>query len=140
MAVRTGDADEAVARDSAAAPGSAAVSWAPDIYNLSKIRGNRMLVNTQTANKLIADVWFARADFARPDFITYDTTLIFQWPAQPPKDPKGFQIQNENLLQSGDRDAIFRKKVSLILTIMAQDQASQTGQDPVSVKISRLYW
>jgi hypothetical protein len=27
--------------------------------------GNRMLVNTQTANKLIADVWFARADFAR---------------------------------------------------------------------------
>ena len=27
--------------------------------------GNRMLVNTQTANKLIADVWFARADFAK---------------------------------------------------------------------------
>ncbi|GAB3829743.1 D-alanyl-D-alanine carboxypeptidase [Dactylosporangium cerinum] len=40
----------------------------------------------------------ARADFARPDFITYDTTLVFQWPAQPPKDPKGFQIQNENKL------------------------------------------
>jgi NitT/TauT family transport system substrate-binding protein len=44
---------------------SACVSWAPDIYNLSKIRGNRMLVNTGTANKLIADVWFARADFAQ---------------------------------------------------------------------------
>jgi ABC-type nitrate/sulfonate/bicarbonate transport system substrate-binding protein len=42
------------------------VSWAPDIYNLTKTgMGNRMLVNTQTANKLIADVWFARADFAR---------------------------------------------------------------------------
>ena len=27
--------------------------------------GNRMLVSTQTANRLIADVWFARADFAR---------------------------------------------------------------------------
>jgi len=40
------------------------VSWAPDIYNLEKVRGNRMLVTTQTANKLIADVWFARADFA----------------------------------------------------------------------------
>ncbi|GAA3214117.1 D-alanyl-D-alanine carboxypeptidase family protein [Dactylosporangium siamense] len=40
----------------------------------------------------------ARADFARPDFVTYDTTLVFQWPAQPPKDPKGFQIQNENKL------------------------------------------
>jgi len=44
---------------------AAAVSWAPDIYNLAKIKGNRMLVTTQTANKLIADVWFARADFAK---------------------------------------------------------------------------
>jgi ABC-type nitrate/sulfonate/bicarbonate transport system substrate-binding protein len=44
---------------------AAAVSWAPDIYTLSEARGNRMLVNTQTANKLIADVWFARADFAK---------------------------------------------------------------------------
>jgi NitT/TauT family transport system substrate-binding protein len=41
------------------------VSWAPDIYNLEKARGNRMLVNTSTANKLIADIWFARADFAK---------------------------------------------------------------------------
>ena len=48
-----------------------AVSWAPDIYKLSEIKGNRMLVTTQTANKLIADVWFARADFAKdhPDKI-----------------------------------------------------------------------
>jgi NitT/TauT family transport system substrate-binding protein len=42
-----------------------AVSWSPDIYNLAKVKGNRMLVNTQTANKLIADIWFARADFAK---------------------------------------------------------------------------
>ena len=42
-----------------------AVSWSPDIYNLAKAKGNRMLVTTQTANKLIADVWFARADFAK---------------------------------------------------------------------------
>jgi ABC-type nitrate/sulfonate/bicarbonate transport system substrate-binding protein len=41
------------------------VSWAPDIYNLAKAKGNRMLVTTQTANRLIADVWFARADFAK---------------------------------------------------------------------------
>ncbi|MGE0401846.1 MAG: phosphate ABC transporter substrate-binding/OmpA family protein [Kofleriaceae bacterium] len=42
------------------------VSWAPDIYNLTKTgMGNKMLVSTATANKLIADVWFARADFAR---------------------------------------------------------------------------
>jgi ABC-type nitrate/sulfonate/bicarbonate transport system substrate-binding protein len=48
------------------------VSWAPDIYRLTeKGSGNRMLVNTAQANKLIADIWFARADFARdyPDLI-----------------------------------------------------------------------
>jgi len=45
---------------------AAVVSWSPDIYNLTKPgMGNRMLVSTQTANRLIADVWFARADFAR---------------------------------------------------------------------------
>lgn len=45
---------------------AAVVSWSPDIYNLSKPgMGNRPLVTTQTANRLIADVWFARADFAR---------------------------------------------------------------------------
>lgn len=44
---------------------SGAVSWAPDIYKLAEIKGNRMLVTTQTANKLIADIWFARADFAK---------------------------------------------------------------------------
>jgi NitT/TauT family transport system substrate-binding protein len=44
---------------------SGAVSWAPDIYNLADVKGNRMLVSTATANKLIADVWFARADFAK---------------------------------------------------------------------------
>lgn len=45
---------------------AAAVSWAPDIYNLTKPgTGNRMLISTVEANKLIADVWFARADFAR---------------------------------------------------------------------------
>ncbi len=44
---------------------AAAASWAPDIYNLGKVQGNRLLVTTATANKLIADVWFARADFAQ---------------------------------------------------------------------------
>ena len=44
---------------------AACVSWAPDIYNLEKVKGNKMIVSTATANKLIADVWFARADFAK---------------------------------------------------------------------------
>ena len=44
---------------------SAAASWAPDIYNLEKVKGNKILVTTSEANHLIADVWFARADFAK---------------------------------------------------------------------------
>jgi NitT/TauT family transport system substrate-binding protein len=61
----TQDAFQAAAAFNADRRIACAVSWAPDIYNLAEARGNRMLVNTQTANKLIADVWFARADFAK---------------------------------------------------------------------------
>jgi NitT/TauT family transport system substrate-binding protein len=67
----TQDAFQAAAAFNADKSIAGCVSWAPDIYNLSKIQGNRMLVNTSTANKLIADVWFSRADFAKdnPDVI-----------------------------------------------------------------------
>ena len=61
----TQDAFQAAAAFNADKTISGVVSWAPDIYNLEKARGNRMLVTTSTANKLIADVWFARADFAK---------------------------------------------------------------------------
>ncbi len=44
----------------------ACVSWAPDIYNIpDKVRGTRILTTTAEANKLIADVWAVRADFAK---------------------------------------------------------------------------
>ena len=61
----TKDAFQAAAAFNADKKYSAVVTWAPDIYKLSEISGNKMLINTLTANKLIADVWFARADFAR---------------------------------------------------------------------------
>ncbi len=61
----TNDAFQAAAAFNAQKDIAGVVSWAPDIYNLSDARGNRMLVSTATANKLIADVWFARADFAK---------------------------------------------------------------------------
>jgi ABC-type nitrate/sulfonate/bicarbonate transport system substrate-binding protein len=61
----TDDAFQAAAAFNAQKDIAGAVSWAPDIYNLEKVKGNRMLVTTATANKLIADVWFARADFAK---------------------------------------------------------------------------
>src|SRR4029453_13075322 len=76
----TQDAFQAAAAFNADKSVACVVSWAPDIYNLAETRGNRMLVNTQTANKLIADVWFARADFAKdhPDIIEGLTRGIFE--------------------------------------------------------------
>ncbi len=63
--IYTEDAFQAAAAFSADKTIAACVSWAPDIYNLSELESNHLLVSTATANKLIADVWFARADFAR---------------------------------------------------------------------------
>jgi NitT/TauT family transport system substrate-binding protein len=76
----TQDAFQAAAAFNADKSVSCVVSWAPDIYNLSEARGNRMLVNTQSANKLIADVWFARADFAKdnPDILEGLARGIFE--------------------------------------------------------------
>jgi NitT/TauT family transport system substrate-binding protein len=67
----TQDAFQAAAAFNADKSISGCVSWAPDIYNLESVPGNRLIVTTATANKLIADVWFARADFAKdhPDII-----------------------------------------------------------------------
>src|SRR5947207_13766559 len=60
----TQDAFQAAAAFNADKRLAGVVSWAPDIYNLEKVKGNKAIVTTSTANKLIADVWFARADFA----------------------------------------------------------------------------
>ena len=77
--VYTDDAFQAAAAFNAQKNLAGCVSWAPDIYNLEKAKGNRMLVTTQTANRLIADVWFARADFAKdhPDKIEAIVRGIF---------------------------------------------------------------
>lgn len=61
----TGDAFQAAAAFAADKSIAAAVSWAPDVYNLADVKGNTLLVTTANANRLIADVWFARADFAK---------------------------------------------------------------------------
>jgi len=61
----TQDAFQAAAAFNADKDITACVSWAPDIYNRSEVPWNKLIVTTATANKLIADVWFARADFAK---------------------------------------------------------------------------
>jgi NitT/TauT family transport system substrate-binding protein len=75
----TQDAFQAAAAFNADKRLAGCVSWAPDIYNLEKVKGNRVLVTTSTANKLIADVWFARADFANdnPDIMEGLTRGMF---------------------------------------------------------------
>jgi len=87
----TQDAFQAAAAFNADKRLGGAVSWSPDIYNLEKVKGNRILVTTSTANKLIADVWFARADFAKdnPDVMEGIARGIFdameELKAQPAK-------------------------------------------------------
>ncbi len=59
----------------------ACVSWAPDIYNIpDRVPGTKILTTTVEANKLIADVWAARADFAKdhPDIIKGLVAGIFK--------------------------------------------------------------
>lgn len=59
----------------------ACVSWAPDIYNIpDRVPGTKILTTTVEANKLIADVWAARADFAKdhPDVIKGLVAGIFK--------------------------------------------------------------
>src|SRR5438034_2414243 len=75
----TQDAFQAAAAFNADKRLAGCVSWAPDIYNLEKVKGNRLLVTTSTANKLIADVWFARADVAKdsPEIMEGITRGIF---------------------------------------------------------------
>lgn len=59
----------------------ACVSWAPDIYTIpEKVAGTRILTTTAEANKLIADVWAVRADFARdkPEIVKGLVSGIFE--------------------------------------------------------------
>ena len=59
----------------------ACVSWAPDIYNIpERVAGTRILSSTKDANKLIADVYAFRADFARdhPEIVEGLVAGIFE--------------------------------------------------------------
>jgi NitT/TauT family transport system substrate-binding protein len=67
------------------------VSWAPDIYNIpDKVPGTKLLSTTGDAGKVIADVWAARADFARdhPEVIKGLVEGIFKGMEQLEKDAK----------------------------------------------------
>jgi NitT/TauT family transport system substrate-binding protein len=79
----------------------ACVSWAPDIYNIpEKVTGTRILTTTADANKLIADVWAVRADFAKdhPEIVKGLVAGIFEGMGQladPGFKEKAFQWMSE---------------------------------------------
>lgn len=66
------------------------VGWAPDIYTVSEgVPGTRLVVSTESANHLIADVWAVRNDFFRdhPDIVTGLVRGIFEGMDLVRKDP-----------------------------------------------------
>lgn len=84
----TGDAFQAARAFAADKSIDGCVSWAPDIYNISeKLPGCRLLSSTADANRVIADVWAVRADFAKdhPEIVNGLVEGIFlgmSWLAQ----------------------------------------------------------
>lgn len=66
------------------------VSWAPDIYKIpEQVPGTRILSSTLDANKLIADVWAVRADFAKdhPEIVKGLVAGIFEGMREVKKNP-----------------------------------------------------
>jgi NitT/TauT family transport system substrate-binding protein len=77
----TNTAFEAAAAFVADSKIDACVSWAPDIYTIpEKVKNTRILTTTSEASKVIADVWAARADFAKdhPEVIEGLVAGIFE--------------------------------------------------------------
>lgn len=67
------------------------VGWAPDIYTVSEsVPNTRLIVSTDSANHLIADVWAVRNDFFRdhPDIVANLVRGIFEGMDLVRKDPK----------------------------------------------------
>ncbi|MDH7502386.1 MAG: phosphate ABC transporter substrate-binding/OmpA family protein [Verrucomicrobiota bacterium] len=67
------------------------VGWAPDIYAVAEqLPGARLVVSTESANHLIADVWAVRNDFYRdhPDIVANLVRGIFEGMDRVHKDPK----------------------------------------------------
>ena len=87
---------------------SAAVTWAPDLYKLADAKGNKKLISTETANKLIGDVWFARADFARDEMdILEGLTRGFLDAQMALTDPDAAKAQANKTAAGGYMDEVF---------------------------------
>ncbi|RCK81088.1 MAG: Urea carboxylase-related ABC transporter, periplasmic substrate-binding protein [Candidatus Ozemobacter sibiricus] len=126
----------------------ACVSWAPDIYTIpEKVAGTRVLTTTAEANKLIADVWAVRADFARdkPEIVKglvagifegmdllQDATFkakAFQWMA----DGYGMKVDDIKGMQNDAHSTNFAENKSFFLNANNPTNFERTWKNITSV-------
>ncbi len=126
----------------------ACVSWAPDIYTIpEKVAGTKILTTTGEANKLIADVWAVRADFARdkPEVIKglvsgifegmdllQDATFkakAFQWMA----DGYGMKVEDIKGMQNDAHSTNFAENKSFFLNANNPTNFERTWKNICSV-------
>ncbi len=133
----------------------ACVSWAPDIYTIpEKVAGTKILTTTAEANKLIADVWAVRADFARdkPEIVKglvagifegmdllKDATFkakAFQWMA----DGYGMKVEDIKGMQNDAHSTNFAENKSFFLNSNNPTNFERTWKNICSVykQVGRL--
>ncbi|NLI78817.1 MAG: OmpA family protein [Candidatus Riflebacteria bacterium] len=133
----------------------ACVSWAPDIYTIpEKVAGTKILTTTAEANKLIADVWAVRADFARdkPEVVKglvagifegmdllKDATFkaqAFQWMA----DGYGMKVEDIKGMQNDAHSTNFAENKSFFLNSNNPTNFERTWKNICSVykQVGRL--
>jgi len=106
----------------------ACVSWAPDIYKIpERVAGTRVLSSTSDANKLIADVYAVRADFAKdhPEIVDgliagifEGMDLVKQNPEQPAKwmaDAFGFKPEEIMSMRNDAHPTNFAENVQFFV-------------------------
>jgi NitT/TauT family transport system substrate-binding protein len=112
----TGDAFQAAAAFLNDKTIDVCVSWSPDIYNLadpkkSGLKDVTLISTTKDAKRVIADVWAARADFAKdkPDVIQGLVAGIFEGMDLVKADPKKVArlVEKAYNLKEGDAEAMF---------------------------------
>src|SRR5204863_373957 len=119
------------------------VSWAPDIYKIpERVAGTRILSSTADANKLIADVYAFRADFARdhPDVVEGLVAGIFEGmdmlkdkPEEPAKwmaDAFGMKPEEVMGMRNDSHPTNFAENTQFFLNASNPTNFERTGKGP----------
>lgn len=143
----TSSAFEAAAAFVADSSIDACASWAPDIYTIpEKVQGTRILSTTADANKLIADVWAIRADFAKdhPEVVKGLVEGIFKGMDEVKKNPEqaagwmaegfGLPVEEVNAMMADAHLTNFAENTSFFL-----NQNNPTGFEHTWESITFVY-